>query len=407
MGGTELYGYLPYWLMTPTMASYLQSVPLTSLELFSVTSRSNGRLDARQLGYRRITAPIGAEIISGAHARGLRVELVFSSFGFKRNAALFGTTVPPQPLDPRWRSAVDVAGATAATLQARRTISDLIALATKLHVDGINLDIEQISSTSYDGYAAFVHDLRGALSAALPHSGLSAATMASQAGANLAAVSIGAGVGRIFVMGYDFHYTGSGPGGQAPIDRLDGGPSLSSTIAIYQSIGVPSNLVLLGLPTYGMAWPTASPDRYAPRIGPGVLWTPAAHAAELTAPGFSPHLDPLEVSEFFSEPVAPPGGAPPSPSAGTSIGPSTTYRAVFYDSPRTLEQKLALARAAGFAGAGFWAIGYERGVPGYTQLMADFLAGLIAPLAPPNPNPIPRTWSRACPAAPGRRQPRR
>jgi hypothetical protein len=48
---------------------------------------------------------------------------------------------------------------------------------------------------------------------------------------------------------------------------------------------------------------------------------------------------------------------------------------VYYDSPRSLTPKLLLADERGLAGAGFWAIGYERGVPGYTELISTFRAG--------------------------------
>jgi hypothetical protein len=36
---------------------------------------------------------------------------------------------------------------------------------------------------------------------------------------------------------------------------------------------------------------------------------------------------------------------------------------------------MALANERGLAGAGFWAIGYERGLPLYTRLMEQFTAG--------------------------------
>src|SRR5262245_50796876 len=55
VGGTELYGYLPYWAMTASMADYLATVPLTTIELFSVTAHTNGSLDNKLSGYRRIT----------------------------------------------------------------------------------------------------------------------------------------------------------------------------------------------------------------------------------------------------------------------------------------------------------------------------------------------------------------
>jgi hypothetical protein len=37
--------------------------------------------------------------------------------------------------------------------------------------------------------------------------------------------------------------------------------------------------------------------------------------------------------------------------------------------------KLGLANELGLAGAGFWALGYERGLRDYTDLIADFRAG--------------------------------
>ena len=62
------------------------------------------------------------------------------------------------------------------------------------------------------------------------------------------------------------------------------------------------------------------------------------------------------------------------------------WRITYYDSPATLRAKLAFARDQGLAGGGFWAIGYERGLPGYLSLMRDFMKGRVgrdeAPAAP-------------------------
>ncbi|MDP9484129.1 MAG: hypothetical protein M3P84_13020, partial [Chloroflexota bacterium] len=85
LGGTELFGYLPYWQMTNTMATYLRSTPLTTLALFSVTARRGGLLNTSASGYKRITGDIGRRLIDEAHARDARVELVFTSFGAERN----------------------------------------------------------------------------------------------------------------------------------------------------------------------------------------------------------------------------------------------------------------------------------------------------------------------------------
>jgi hypothetical protein len=111
-------------------------------------------------------------------------------------------------------------------------------------------------------------------------------------------------------------------------------------------------------------------------------------------------LEPVESVEFYAVPL--PGSASASAgSAGSatvgsaasllpgshvpaSSGSSSSlavspeppgWNAVYYDSPRSLAPKLLLADERRLAGAGFWAIGYERGLPGYSELIATFRAG--------------------------------
>jgi len=368
LGGTELYGYLPYWQMTPSMASYLAMVPVSSLELFSVAAGDNGGLLVKQTGYRRITGALGAQIIREAHARGQRVELVFTSFGFDRNDRLFGRT------DLAGRAGGDRGGPGAdngppeiAAGAARwlRTARELLALAHRIGADGINVDVELIGGDAFEGYTSFLAALRGGLDAMPAQAQLSVATMGSSAGADLAVAAIAAGVDRVFLMGYDYHWSGSNPGASAPIDRLDGTSTLRWSIATYLANGVPADKIILGLPLFGMSWPVATADRYAVGTGKGANWIPALHAAMLTKAAFLPYHDLLEETEFAATRDASGGG----------------WHAIFYDSPRTLRPKLLLAREARFAGAGFWAIGYERGLPGYLELMGDFRGGRVVPLS--------------------------
>lgn len=365
LGGTDLYGYLPYWQMTPSIVSYLAGAPVSTLELFSVGAGDNGGLLAKQAGFRRITGPLGSQIIREAHARGQRVELVFTSFGYDRNDRLFGRTglfggAGVADLgDNRGRETA--AGATRWT----RTAKELLALARRSGADGINVDVELIGGDAVEGYTAFLGALRAGLNAMSADAQLSVATMGSNAGADLALAAIAAGVDRVFLMGYDYHWSGSNPGASAPIDRLDGTSTLRWSIGTYLANGVPADRIILGLPLFGMSWPVASADRYAVRTGNGASWIPALHAAMLTKSTFLPYHDLLEETEFV---------AIRDPSGGG-------WHAVFYDSPRTLRPKLLLAREAGFAGAGFWAVGYERGLPGYLELMGDFRAGRVTPLS--------------------------
>jgi hypothetical protein len=54
---------------------------------------------------------------------------------------------------------------------------------------------------------------------------------------------------------------------------------------------------------------------------------------------------------------------------------------VYFDSPRSLTPEDGRGRHARPGGVGFWAIGYERGLPGYRELIRTFADGKLE--APP------------------------
>jgi hypothetical protein len=213
------------------------------------------------------------------------------------------------------------------------------------------------------------------------------ATQANELGAAMAAAAAGNGADRIFLMGYDYHTASSEPGASAPIDRLDGEPrDLVWSLDLYAALGVPVERTILGLPLYGVTWPVIGPGVGSPSIGRGDSWVPRRNLAVFADPSFEPTLEPVESVEFYAVPMravasASPGSgasrgsgaSPAAPAAGTPDPPG--WNAVYYDSPRSLAPKLALADDRGLAGAGFWAIGYERGLPGYRELIAKFRAG--------------------------------
>jgi hypothetical protein len=389
LGGTELYGFLPYWQMSDAVATYLQDAPLSTLALFSVTARKSGAIDTKPLGYRRITGAIGSRIIAEAHARGARVDLVFSSFGGTRNGQLFGRLpiAPPPTAGPPATGAPAVStpppSPTPVPLPTpppvapwHRTVDDLVALATRLGVDGISVDVEQLDDQDRAAYGQFLSALRGAFLAANPHAALTVATEAGARGVANAVAANAAGADRIFLMGYDYHWSGSAPGASSPVDRLDGTPTLRWSIDQYVEAGVPRDRILLGLPLYGMTWRMNLPIRSSFVLGKGITWIPSQHRDLLLDPAFLPLRDRYEQVESFD----------------ASNGQD--WLLTFYDSPATLRPKLALALDNGLAGAGFWAMGYDRGLPGYLELMSDFRAGAItrdeAPVRPsetPSPTP--------------------
>ncbi|HEY3334054.1 MAG TPA: glycoside hydrolase family 18 protein [Candidatus Limnocylindrales bacterium] len=351
--GHELYGLLPYWEMRDDIAGHLRDTPLTTLALFSVTHTGKGALNTGQRGYRLITGDTGATLIREAHERGTRVELVYSSFGTKRNRALF------ESLDRQ-----DV------------LITGLVDLVRTTKADGVNVDVEALDPTLVPAYGEFVRRLRDAVRAADPADEVSAATGAGTLGAAMAVAAADAGADRVFLMGYDYRVAASSPGATAPLDRSDGGDrSLRWSLDLYRALGVPADRLLLGLPLYGMTWPVAGPVVGAPETGRGDAWIPRQHTDVLLDASITPLRDPTEQVDVY---LGASDGSWGAPAPGTSLTPAQqarTWTAMYVDSPATLATKMALANERGLAGSGFWAIGYERGLSGYRELMAAFVTG--------------------------------
>jgi spore germination protein YaaH len=358
--GHEVYGFVPYWEMDAGIADHLARTDLSTLGLFSVTHGRGGHLATTAVGYRRIDGPIGRQMISVAKARGTRTELVYSSFGETKNSSFFNA---PAAQDT--------------------TIAELVRLAADLGVDGLNVDVEQLSLGDIPAYGMFVGRLREALRVAIPKGEVSVATTANEGGAAMAAAASVGGADRVFVMGYDYRTAGSAPGASAPLNRHDGIKDLPWSLDLYRAAGVPVERTILGLPLYGMAWPVGSPEPGAAATGRGSVWIPRQNLDLLTGAAPAPTYDPVESVDF----LAVPDGA--------------GWQAIYLDTPTSLTPKLQLANDRGLAGAGFWAIGYERGLPAYTSLIASFRADKLATAeiaANPTPSLTPPTPSLPAPS---------
>lgn len=336
----EVYGFVPYWEFDDGIADHLAATDLTTLALFSVTHRRSGELASDQNGYRAIAGDRGRRLIEQAHDRGVRVELVYTSFGERKNRRFY---TEPEAQD-RW-------------------IGELVEAVDSLGLDGVNVDVESLPVEHLEDYGAFVGRLRSALRERRPEAQVSVATQANGRGAAMAAVAAGAGADRIFVMGYDYRWEGSSVGASAPLQKADGEPGgLVASLDAYVTLGVPPERTLLGLPLYGVTWPVEGPAIHSPRTADGNEWVPRKNLRVFERPDFAPTYDAVESVEFYAV-----------------QGEDGGWDAVYYDSPRSLTPKLRLADERGLAGAGFWAIGYERGLPGYTDLIRTFRGGDLPP----------------------------
>ena len=330
----DVYGYLPYWEMNSATLDYLDFNALSVLSLFSVSWGGAGILDRTAPGYGTITGSTGRSVIAAAKARGVRVELTFTSFGLTKNTTFFG--------DP----------ARQATF-----IGELRGLVRATGVDGVNVDVELLENQWFDEYGVFLANLRAALRADNPVASVSVATNANVSGARMAKRAADAGVDRIFIMGYAYRSAGSNPGAIAPLvgRSAPSGLDIRWTIDRYALEGVPLGRVILGLPYYGMSWPTASSALGAARTGGGSTYTPRVNIGKPASLGVPLLYEPGESVSWYAW-------------YDTSVTPPT-WRQVFYDTPTSLRPKYAYAISRRLAGVGIWALGYDRGIPGYWDLL--------------------------------------
>ncbi len=328
----DVYGYLPYWEMSAATLDYLDWNALSAVSLFSVTWAGTGSLDRTQAGYRAISGTLGASVIAAAKARGVRVELCFTSFGFTKNATFFG--------DPARQATA---------------IAELRDLVRVIGAEGVNVDVESLEGTWFDEYGAFLANLRAILRADNPTATVSVATNANTSGARMAKRAADAATDRIFIMGYAYRSGLSSPGAIAPLigRSSPSGLDIRWTIDRYAAESVPLGRVILGLPYYGVSWPTVSPDLGAARTTAGTLYTPRFHLDEPASLGVPLQYEPGESVSWFT----------------WYDTAAATWRQVFYDTPTSLAPKYAYAVSRGLAGVGIWALGYDRGLPGYWDLL--------------------------------------
>ena len=328
----EVYGFLPYWEIDGGTDTYLRYDLLTTVALFAVYYDASGNLNtATLLGSGR--AALISTIVQHAHAQGVRVDLTLrpSTDTANANQAFFQ----------------DASAQTAA-------VTNLAAQVASLGVDGANIDIESLYNSDFAAYGAFGAAVRAALVKAHASARVTVSTNANVSGANMAHQAIAHGVDRAFLMGYNYRGAGSNPVGSiSPLVSSEGGLSLSWSIGQYDAAGVPRNRVVMGLPYYGMTWPTSSGALHATRAGAGVAFFPTD---SLPPPaGTTIHYDAVESAAWYA--VQDP----------TTKAWSETY----FDDETSLRAKYGMAVADGLAGVGMWALGYDAGQPGYWEAIAS------------------------------------
>ena len=244
--------------------------------------------------------------------------------------------------------------------------------------DGVNLDIEDFDGFEGAGgggrrlpplhppakpdaasaaLTALVCELRAAMTAALPGSQLSFASAATPA-TNGRHYDY-RGISECFLPG-DFYFVmayamqatkhTNVPAPDSPL------PAVQLGLVNYQRLGVRPSQLVLGLPFYGYDTPCTAPAPAACTIEPG-SWSTSrfqigygsivdeliplaggAKAVRWNASAASPYFDYMH---------------PPAAAAAAAAGGAVRHR-VYFDNPRSIRAKVAVAEAAGVGGIGVW-----------------------------------------------------
>ncbi len=237
----EVFGFLPYWMLDAGSLQWMQYQLVSTVAYFGVAATSSGTLTTTGSGWSGWNSSAMTNVINAAHARGVRVVLTVTMMawdGGAAQAALLGSATARASL-----------------------VNAIVATVRNRAADGVNLDFEPVSTTLRDQYTSFVRQLKAGLVAAGVGSHLTVCTMAGAAtwatGYDLAGLAASGAADAVFVMGYDFSWSGSArAGGVAPMDSpyiLD----VRESVDDYLSI-IGGGKIIWGVPYYGRTWLTTS-----------------------------------------------------------------------------------------------------------------------------------------------------
>ncbi len=364
MAARENFAFAPYWTLPQSPTFSLTG--LSTIAYFSIGVNPDGTLDENGPGWEGFQSQDLTNLITSAHAAGERVVLTVNDFGQSSLDSL--TSSPTAP----------------ATLS-----SALIPLLQAKSLDGVNFDFEGDGSGDQAGLTNLMQAVSGALRTADPHWQITMDTYASSAGDPDGFYNIPAlapFVDAFFVMDYELNLAGT-PSAASP---LTSGAFSSLTTLEQYTAAVPASKVILGLPFFGIDWPTDNGTMAANATGGAI------DIADSQAQGNGPeYWDPVTGTEW------------------TSYQVGNQWHESYYEGEYGLYQAAQMASFFGVRGVGIWALGMENdgaqliasldgispGGPGGTGPAATSSSATPAPAtvtgATPAPAPAPA-------AAPGR-----
>jgi spore germination protein YaaH/SH3-like domain-containing protein len=310
------YGYAPYWVDTTSLKNLDWSL-ITHVAYFAIEINSDGSLG---------NIPNEAKflfVINYAHPRGVRVHMTFTIFG-NTNVSTFLNSVTAR----------------------QNAINNIVNFVENYNIEGVNIDFEFVTSSVKDSFTSFIVNLNNALKnqtsrrrdlyIAMPavpewYPGYDYASLANNCDG-------------LFIMAYDFHYSGSstaGPVSPNVPSTFWGNYCVAKTIGSYKTRCHASKLIL-GVPYYGYRWPTVSGNIGASTTGTGSSVTASLAMSE--SRNYGRLWDNYSLTPWYRYQL------------------SNQWYQVWYDDTASIRIKLNMVMDSSIQGAGCWALTYDSAI---------------------------------------------
>ena len=351
----EVFGFAPYWTLPQSKGFNVAGI--STLAYFSLDVNPDGSVAQSGAGWNGYQSQALVDLVDRAHAAGDRVVLTAKNFD---QAQLNQLTSSPAA--------------------ASQLAKQLLSLVAEKNLDGVNLDFEGQGSADQAGLTRLVTTVSYLLHASNPHYQVTMDTYSSSASGsngffNVRALS--AVVDAFFVMEYNPNVAAA----QSASSPLTSGMFSDQTAVNEYASAVPSSKVILGLPFFGIDWPTSDGTLTAQATGPAS--TPSL--GDVLASGHPLYWDPVTDSGWTSYQV---GGQ---------------WHETFFDVPTSFYVAAKLSQDAGLGGVGIWALGMDGNDPANLSALLGFApavkGGPVGPLSPGAPVPAAPSTSTTSPGA--------
>ncbi|HEX5266986.1 MAG TPA: glycosyl hydrolase family 18 protein [Acidimicrobiales bacterium] len=347
----EVFAFAPYWSLSSAGTTAVGSA--STLAYFGLDVNGDGSVSRSGAGWQGYQSAELVNLINNAHAAGDRVVLSVECFS---QANLDRITSDPAA--------------------AARLAGELAHLVSSEQMDGVNFDFEGTGSADRSGLVRLIGDVASRLKAVDPRWQLTVDVYASSldGGGFFDAAALASKVDALFVMAYDMG-SRTTPSPTAP---LSGPGYTDSGLVTTFAKGVPASKVLLGIPFYGYAWPTAGNWLNAGPTGP---------------------IFPLSYSQIHQA-GRPTYWDPTTQTPWTAWQSDGQWYEAYFDNPQSIALKVAAATKAGLGGVGVWALGMDGSDPSMLAAITGQSAPVRSYVAAPPPSPAAVASAGAGGAAP-------